>query len=281
MKRIAKINELQEVIGKMRNDNKTIGFVPTMGALHEGHLSLIEIARQHADVIVVSIFVNPTQFNDTEDFNKYPKNYDNDITKLQNTSTNIVFIPEVSEIYPEKDERTFDLGNLTTVMEGEFRPGHFSGVAQVVSRLFDIVQPQIAVFGEKDFQQLTVIKEMVKKYNYPIEIIGASIVRESNGLAMSSRNERLSPIQRKNASLINKVLTNSVEISTSLSVKETENWVINEINKNEHLKVEYYQIVDNGSLQPVTAWQENCDKTGCIAVFCGDVRLIDNVNYSL
>lgn len=281
MQQFSTIIELQQVIDELRLEGKKVGFVPTMGALHAGHLSLVEIAHQHAEVVVVSIFVNPTQFNDSGDFEKYPRNVENDLAKLRDVNTDIVFTPTNEEVYPEKDNRQFDFGPLANVMEGEFRPGHFNGVAQVVSRLFDIVKPDLAIFGEKDFQQLAVIRQMVRQYNYPVQIIGAPIMREPNGLAMSSRNERLSEVERDNAKLISKALHDSVAMQKSHTVAETIDWVVNEINMNQYFNVEYFQIVNSQTLASVGAWQENCDKIGCIAVFCGDVRLIDNVKYSL
>lgn len=281
MQQFSKVNELQSALEALRLQGKVIGFVPTMGALHAGHLSLIEIAQQHADVIVVSIFVNPTQFNDPSDFEKYPRTLESDLEKLRGVSTDMVFTPAYDEVYPAQETRRFDFGKLAMVMEGEFRPGHFNGVAQVVSRLFDIVKPDVAVFGEKDFQQLAVIRELVRQYNYPVQIIGAPIMREPHGLAMSSRNERLTSIERENAGLINEVLSASVALHKTKTVAETLEYVVDEINKNDYLNVEYFQIVNSKTLLPVVTWQENCDKTGCIAVFCGDVRLIDNVKYSL
>lgn len=280
MQKHNKIDKLQAEVRLHKSDNKKIGFVPTMGALHEGHLSLINIAKKHADIIVVSLFVNPTQFNDPGDYEKYPRNMSNDMEMLKAAGTDIVFAPSEKEIYPEKDNRKFDFGALEKVMEGKHRPGHFNGVAQVVSRLFDIVEPDIAVFGEKDFQQLAIIRKMVKDYNYPVKIMGAPIIRENDGLAMSSRNQRLNSEQRESAAFINQILAASKNKSQFLSVKQLEDWVTDALNKIVHLEVEYFQIVDQVTLQPVNNWQENCDKIGCIAVYCGEVRLIDNIKYS-
>ncbi|MFO7865086.1 MAG: pantoate--beta-alanine ligase [Salinivirgaceae bacterium] len=275
------IKAVREAIQNAAGANKKVGFVPTMGALHQGHLSLIDIAKKNADVVVVSVFVNPTQFNDPKDFEKYPRTIDDDIKKLDEAGVDIVFNPETSEIYPEKDTRDFDFGLLDKVMEGKHRPGHFKGVAQVVSRLFDIVKPQIAVFGEKDYQQLAVIKKLVNDYNYSIEIIPGPTLREANGLAMSSRNERLAVDERANAAVIRAVLLESQSITGNYTPAQVEEWVIKKVNHNPHLTVEYFQISDSETLEPVAGWQENCDYVGCIAVFCGDVRLIDNIKYSL
>ncbi|WP_462280925.1 pantoate--beta-alanine ligase [Salinivirga cyanobacteriivorans] len=280
MQKHNKIDKLKAEVRSHKSDNKKIGFVPTMGALHEGHLSLINIAKKHADIIVVSVFVNPTQFNDPGDYEKYPRNMSKDMEMLKEVGTDIVFAPSEEEIYPEKDNRKFDFGALEKVMEGKHRPGHFNGVAQVVSRLFDIVEPDIAVFGEKDFQQLAIIRKMVKDHNYPVKIMGAPIIRENDGLAMSSRNQRLNSEQRKSAAFINQILAASKNKSQHLSVKQLEDWVTDSLNKIAHLEVEYFQIVDQETLQPVNNWQENCDKIGCIAVYCGEVRLIDNIKYS-
>ena len=280
MQKHNKIDKLQAEVRLHKSNNKKIGFVPTMGALHEGHLSLINIAKKHSDIIVVSLFVNPTQFNDPGDYEKYPRNMSKDMEMLKAAGTDIVFAPSEKEIYPEEDNRKFDFGALEKVMEGKHRPGHFNGVAQVVSRLFDSIMPDMAFFGEKDFQQLAIIRKMVKDYNYPVKIMGAPIIRENDGLAMSSRNQRLNSEQRESAAFINQILAASKNKSQFLSVKQLEGWVTDALNKIDHLEVEYFQIVDQVTLQPVNNWQENCDKIGCIAVYCGEVRLIDNIKYS-
>ncbi len=280
MEQFNQIIPLQQLLTKKKEEGKVIGFVPTMGALHEGHLSLVRQMSELADVVVVSIFVNPTQFNDSADFRKYPRTLDDDMKMLKNEDVDVVFTPTEKGIYPEKDKRNFDFGKLEKVMEGAHRPGHFNGVAQVVSRLFDIVKPDKAIFGEKDFQQLAIIRKMVKDFAYPLEVIGAPIIREPDGLAMSSRNRRLNPQERENAAQINRVLKASLEKAGKMAVKELENRVKEQINENELLQVEYFQVVNRQTLQPVANWQENCDKIGCIAAFCGDVRLIDNIKYS-
>lgn len=274
------VKSLQSQIALLRTEGKSIGFVPTMGALHEGHLSLVSRCLSDNDVCVVSIFVNPTQFNDKEDLKKYPRNIEQDIQLLSTLSDNIiVFNPSEKEVYPEPDTRQFDFGMIDKVMEGKFRPGHFNGVAQVVSRLFDIVKPDRAYFGEKDFQQLAVIRDMVKQLDLPVEIVPMPIVREDSGLARSSRNERLSPKQREIAANISKSLFKSREEKDEKSVKEITDKVISEINSFDELEVEYFEIVDGYSLQPVSDWNDSGYTVGCIAVFCGPVRLIDNIIY--
>ena len=251
--------------------------MPTMGALHAGHLSLVEKAVLENEMTVVSIFVNPTQFNDPEDLERYPRVLTNDLKMLRSTACDIVYAPSVKEVYPEPDTRTFNFGTLELVMEGKHRPGHFNGVAQVVSKLFEMVKPHKAYFGLKDFQQLIIIKNMVKQLHLPVEIVPVEIVREKTGLAMSSRNELLSAEQRKNAALISKTLFAAKKQIGLKSVQELEDWVVAEINKNPFLSVEYFKIVDDEQLQPIKTWDEEKTKIGCVAVFCGNIRLIDNI----
>ena len=258
----------------------SIGFVPTMGALHEGHLSLVKKAVADTDVVVVSIFVNPTQFNDPKDLERYPRNLDADLKLLEETGCHIVFAPGVNDIYPEPDNRKFNFGMLETVMEGKHRPGHFNGVAQVVSKLFEIVNPNKAYFGLKDFQQLAIIKNMVAQLNLPVEIVPCPIVREESGLAMSSRNELLSAEERKNAAQISETLFKAKELAAEKSVNELKNWIVETINKNKYLTVEYADIVDDIQLQSVKNWNENVVKVCCVAIFCGKVRLIDNIVFN-
>lgn len=255
-----------------------IGFVPTMGALHQGHLSLVMRSKRENEVTVVSIFVNPTQFNDSRDLEKYPRTLDADINLLSQVGCDIVFAPTVDEMYPEKDTRIFHFGTLETVMEGKHRPGHFNGVAQIVSKLFDAVQPHIAYFGEKDFQQLAIIREMVKQLNYTITIAGCPIVRESSGLALSSRNMLLSAEEHKKAPIIYQILSESCIFVAQKQPHEVRNWVLNKF-QNTGLDVEYFEIVDGYSLQPVSSWNESDYIVGCIAVFCGKIRLIDNIPF--
>lgn len=270
------IKELQEFLEEFRG-NGSIGFVPTMGALHKGHLSLVEKAAVENSVVVVSIFVNPTQFNDLNDLKRYPRNLEADMKLLEPTGCDLVFAPEPEEIYPEPDTRKFDFGNLEKVMEGKHRPGHFNGVAQVVSKLFKMVNPDKAYFGLKDFQQLAIIQKMVNMLEMPVEIVPCPIVREESGLAMSSRNELLSAEERQNAALIFQTLKKAKNLAGAISVRELENEVIKTINKNPFLNVEYFEIVDFENLQPVESWQAEGKKIACIAVFCGKVRLIDNI----
>ncbi|WP_066632211.1 pantoate--beta-alanine ligase [Labilibacter marinus] len=279
MEIVARSEELKRIIRGWRIEGKTVGFVPTMGALHKGHLSLVEKAGQACDVVVVSIFVNPTQFNNKEDLKKYPRTIDEDKRLLQESSCSILYYPTVEDVYPEEDKRVFDFGMLDKVMEGEFRPGHFNGVAQVVSRFFDLVQPDKAFFGEKDFQQLAIIRAMAKMLNYDIEILSGDIVREPDGLAMSSRNTRLSNAHRKESALISETLFESKELMTAKNIKEVINFVVEKINESALLEVEYFNIVDGNSLQPLDDWSQSEYIVGCIAVFADEVRLIDNLIY--
>jgi pantoate--beta-alanine ligase len=273
------ISELQQAIATCRSKQKSVGFVPTMGALHQGHLALIERAGVENDVVIVSIFVNPTQFNDKKDLMRYPRVLENDVELLKSTPCNFVFAPEVESIYPEPDTRIFDFGNLDKVMEGKFRPGHFNGVAQVVSRLFDIVKPDKAYFGKKDFQQLAIIQEMTRMLNYKIGIVPCQIVREADGLAMSSRNMLLTSEQRVAAVTISKTLFKAVEMVNQHNIGEVINWVTSKIDENPHLETEYFDIVDDKTLASIANWDESLNKTGCIAVKCGEIRLIDNISF--
>ncbi|HSO85731.1 MAG TPA: pantoate--beta-alanine ligase [Draconibacterium sp.] len=276
---IETIIELQKKLNDLKKTG-TIGFVPTMGALHAGHISLVQQAVSENQVVVVSIFVNPTQFNDKTDLEKYPRNLNADLKLLEKTGCHFVFAPKTHEIYPEQDNRKFNFGDLETVMEGKFRPGHFNGVAQVVSKLFDIVQPDKAYFGLKDFQQLAIIKEMVAQLKLSVEIVACPIVREESGLAMSSRNELLTVDERKNAAVISQTLSEAQKLTGKKSVRELVDWVTQTINKNPYLTVEYVEIVDDRNLQPVKNWEENGRKVCCVAVFCGKIRLIDNVVFN-
>ena len=279
MQVIKYISDLQTVLNVKRGEGLKIGFVPTMGALHEGHLSLVKLAGEQVGFVVVSIFVNPTQFNDKTDLDRYPRDLQKDVDLLTGSACQLIFAPEPEEIYPEPDTRQFNFGQIELVMEGKFRPGHFNGVAQVVSRLFDIVQPDKAFFGQKDFQQLAIIKEMVRKLNLDVEIVPCPIIRETDGLAMSSRNMLLSPTQRKNAVHISATLFEATNKTGELSVEELCQWVIKCINENEFLNTEYFEIVNETTLIPVNNWNENCRKIGCIAVHCGKIRLIDNIEF--
>lgn len=279
MEIIRAASELKARLAALKEAGKVIGFVPTMGALHEGHLSLVKEAADHSDVVVMSIFVNPNQFNNASDLERYPRDLQKDAALLEGTACELLFVPSVKEVYPEPDQRVFDFGDLDKVMEGKFRPGHFNGVAQVVSRLFDLVAPHKAFFGEKDFQQLAVVRAMVRQLNYPVEIVPCPIVREADGLAMSSRNMLLSTLQRKNAPQIALTLSESCNFAATHSVAETKQQVVDAINAVPELEVEYFEIVDGNSLQAVGSWEESSYVVGCIAVFAGEVRLIDNVIY--
>lgn len=273
------VSDLQQAILPLKEAGKSVGFVPTMGALHEGHVSLVRKSIEQNDITVVSIFVNPTQFNNKEDLVKYPRTLDKDSALLKDIGADFIFAPNVNEVYPEPDTRQFDFGLLDKVMEGKFRPGHFNGVAQVVSRLFDIVKPDRAYFGEKDFQQLAIIRDMVKQYAFPIEIIPMPIVREESGLAKSSRNQRLSKEEKEDAVAICRALYRSKESIDKYSVQETCRNVVDEINSIPSLTVEYFEIVDGDSLQSINNWSDTSYAVGCITVFCGEVRLIDNITY--
>jgi pantoate--beta-alanine ligase len=276
---VEKISDLKTMLQGFRDESKSIGFVPTMGALHKGHVSLVERSVAVNDITVVSIFVNPTQFNDKNDLKNYPRMPEKDIAMLEVAGVDVVFMPTESEIYPEPDTRVFDFGMLDKVMEGKFRPGHFNGVAQVVSKLFDIVEPHRAYFGQKDYQQLAIIRAMVRMLGYRIEIVGCPIVREPDGLAMSSRNLLLAPEHRKSAPLIYQTLAEARNKTNELSVKEMIDWVVNSINSDPNLKVEYFELADADSLQPVQGWDHPNGIVGCIAVWAGNIRLIDNMMF--
>lgn len=281
MEIINSVKELKDKLYIHKSQKRSIGLVPTMGALHKGHISLVEKCSKENDITVVSIFVNPTQFNDKKDLERYPRTLEADCKLLGNIKVDIVFAPSVEEVYPEPDTRTFSYPPTDTVMEGKYRPGHFNGVCQIVSKLFDLVEPDKAYFGEKDFQQVAVIKAMVKDKKYSIEIIQCPIIRENDGLALSSRNALLTSQERLIAVNISKVLKNSIEYSLSHSLNETREWVINQINSTEGLKIEYYEIVDGETLNSIDKWEDSNYIVGCITVFCGStpIRLIDNIKY--
>ena len=274
---ITKKTELSTVIEKLKSEGKTVGLVPTMGALHEGHISLVKACKKGNDIAVVSVFVNPTQFNDKEDLKRYPRTLDKDVALLEKNGCDYVFAPSVEEMYPEEDTRVFNFGYVESVMEGAKRPGHFNGVGQIESKLFDIVRPHRAYFGMKDFQQIAVIKNMVKQLHYDLEIVSCPIIRETDGLAMSSRNTLLEPEYRKNAPHIHKVLEEATHLTPQMNVEELKKWVVDEINKNPYLETEYFEIVDDTELKTIQDWSENNVKVGCIAVYAGKIRLIDNI----
>jgi len=270
-------NALDQVLQRYRVDSVSIGFVPTMGALHPGHISLVERCCKENGITVVSIFVNPTQFNDKNDLANYPRTLEEDIHQLGLAGCDFVFAPPVKEMYPEEDTRVFDFGMLDKVMEGECRPGHFNGVAQIVSRLFDVVRPDKAYFGEKDFQQLAVIRRLVAMTNQSVQIIGCPIVREADGLAMSSRNVLLTPEQRKKVPVIARTLFACKEKIGSMPLDELKKWVVTQIDSIPGLQTGYFDIVDRNTLQTAVHYQENALQ-GCIAVRVGTIRLIDNIS---
>lgn len=279
---VKSVNELKKQVGRLRDEHKSIGFVPTMGALHQGHLQLVSRCVAENDACVVSLFINPTQFNDKNDFNRYPRTLENDTALLASVGCAIVFAPSAEEMYTSSEMETvfeFDFGGLDEVMEGIFRPGHFNGVVQVVSKLLSLVTPDKAYFGEKDFQQLAIIRRMVQVMNFPIEIVGCPIVREKSGLALSSRNALLSEQERTTAAVIYRTLSESKQLMHEKTVAETKAWVINRLNVVDGLKVEYYEIVNGNSLQSITDWSDADYVVGCVTVYCGKVRLIDNINY--
>jgi len=284
MKKTTTVGQLQDHIASL--NISPAGFVPTMGALHDGHISLVGIAKEKCRLVTVSIFVNPNQFNDKDDLKNYPRNIEKDLTLLQKVmgKDDVVFFPEVNEIYPEEDTRRFDFGNLERVMEGAHRPGHFNGVAQVVSRLFEIVKPDIAFFGQKDFQQLTIIRELVRQTGSKVKITGCPIVRESDGLAMSSRNQLLEPEIRKRAPVIFKTLSEAANMAKAGEIEDIRNYVIKKINSTEGFTTEYFEIADDIELNPVqnrAGLKQGMRYWGCIAVKAGKIRLIDNIEISL
>lgn len=271
------ITETQAAIQKQISEGKTIGFVPTMGALHEGHITLIRRAAHENDFVVVSIFVNPIQFNNPEDLAKYPRNLESDLQQLEGSGCKLVFAPSADEMYPEPDLTEFDFGKLDKVMEGKFRPGHFKGVAIVVKRLFEIVTPTKAYFGEKDFQQIAIIKKMVSLLQMPVEIVPCPIVREADGLAKSSRNERLTPEERAEAPVIFKALSGIKENYSWFIPDGIKQLVIGEIQENHYFRVEYVDIVNTETLLPFEDWRDVEHAVVCVAAFIGSVRLIDNI----
>lgn len=279
MKVVRTISELKSLISGFKKEGKQVGLVPTMGALHAGHMSLVSRARKENDIVAVSVFVNPTQFNNKEDLRTYPRTEEQDCALLEAAGCDVVFVPSVEEIYPEEDTRVFDLGPVAEVMEGKFRPGHFNGVAQIVSKLFSFVEPDKAYFGEKDFQQIAVIRRMEELEGFKLEIVSCPIKREDDGLALSSRNVRLSEEQRKIAPNIYRVLKESCNFASNHTVAETVAMVTEELNKLPQLEVEYYEIVNGLTMQPVENWNDAPYVVGCITVYCGDVRLIDNITY--
>lgn len=281
MKLCKKIVELQNELFEVRKKGQSVGLVPTMGALHDGHVSLVKRSIAENYVTIVSVFLNPTQFNDKKDLERYPQNLDADCELLEKCGADYVFAPTVEEMYPVPDKRRFDFPPVTSVMEGAHRPGHFNGVCQVVSRLFYITKPDAAYFGEKDWQQIAVIKQLVKSLGLKIKIVECELIREESGLAMSSRNALLTAEERDVASNIYRVLKESVSYATSHSVQETHDFVVNSINTYPELTVEYFSIVNNDTLEDVAKWDDCPGISGCITVFCGrtPIRLIDHIAY--
>lgn len=270
------INDLKEHLNALKKAGKTIGFVPTMGALHEGHLSLIKRAKSESNVVVCSIFVNPLQFNDKADLEKYPRMPQEDKKMLQNSGCDILFLPSVNEMFPVIKQEKFDLGGLDKIMEGAQRPGHFNGVVQVVKRLFEIVEPSKAFFGQKDFQQLAIVKRMVKVLNMRVEIISCPIIREKDGLAMSSRNTRLNPEQRKLSVKLSEALFKAKGMR-HLPLKDIATHVEENFSDLKGVKLEYFEIVNGETLTPLQKINKAENPVACIAAKFGDVRLIDNI----
>lgn len=274
---IDNIEKLKEVVFRIKSNGKSIGFVPTMGALHAGHLSLIQRAHSETQVVVVSIFVNPIQFNNPDDLLKYPKTLDQDLELIQEY-TDIVFAPTVEEMFPSEPSEKYHFGDLESVMEGASRPGHFNGVAIIVRKFFDYIKPDKAFFGEKDFQQVAIIKDLVKQENIDVTIVPCPIIREENGLAMSSRNQRLTVEEKEIASNVYRILNQSLALKES-TTKPIIDFVVSEILKINEIKIEYFQIVDDLTLQQIDVFESEQGAVGCIAFYVGDVRLIDNVRY--
>ena len=279
MQTIHSIKELQACLSEAKNAGKSVGLVPTMGALHEGHASLVRRSVKENDVTVVSIFLNPTQFNDPKDLERYPRTLESDCKLLEQCGAQIAFAPSVSEMYPEPDTRSFSYPPTDSVMEGARRPEHFNGVCQIVSKLFMITEPDRAYFGEKDFQQICVIRRMVADLGFKMDIVPCPVIREASGLAMSSRNSLLTPDEKVLAANIYRVMKES--LSRGLSVRETEAWVTDTLNAIEGLEVEYYSIVNGETLAEVNSWDDAPHIVGCITVYCGHtpIRLIDHIRY--
>ena len=276
---IRTVRELQAAMQQHRDQGQSIGLVPTMGALHQGHLSLMNRAREDNEIVVASVFVNPTQFNNPDDLRTYPRTEEADCQAMESVGVDYAFIPTVEEIYPEPDTRVFDLGPVAEVMEGAMRPGHFNGVAQIVSKLFAWTMPTRAYFGEKDYQQIAVIRKMAQLEGFNFDIVACPILRHEDGLAMSSRNVRLTPEQRGIAPMIRKVLLESLELKETMTVSEVKQFVKEKIDSVKGLTIEYYEIVDSKTMQPIAAWADAETAVGCVTVYCGEVRLIDNITY--
>lgn len=277
MRVVENILEIQKEIQKCKDTKKIIGLVPTMGALHEGHLSLVKQAKCENEIVIVSIFVNPIQFNNKEDLQNYPKTLEADLELLKQIGCDFVFTPSVNEMYPEQENEIFDFGMLDKVLEGKFRPGHFNGVAVVVNKFFQIINPDNAYFGAKDYQQLLIVKKLVEIKKLPVEIIACSTVREADGLAMSSRNRLLVDEHRQNASVIYKTLQWAKLMHGILSFDELKKQVTERINSVQPFQVEYFEIVSSDDLIVANSVTDFSGIIACIAVFAGKIRLIDNI----
>ena len=271
------IDKIQQFVSRQRDSGKSTGFVPTMGALHEGHLSLFRCCKAQNEVSIVSIFVNPAQFNDANDYRNYPRDVNHDIQKMENEGIDIAFIPSEKEMYPHPGGKEYNFGYLETIMEGRFRPGHFNGVALAVHRLFDIITPDRAYFGEKDYQQLVIIRQLVKELSLPVEIVACPTVREESGLAMSSRNGLLEPEDRKRASVIFKTLKQAAGLWNSHNIEQIKQWVRDTISREEGFNLEYFEIADANDLKIIKSRDEANRRVACIALYFKGVRLIDNI----
>lgn len=263
----------------IKNEDKSIGLVPTMGALHAGHASLVEKAAAENDIVLATIFVNPTQFNDPSDLDQYPRTLDQDLELLRSLETDLVFVPSIQEMYDGEDAQSLDLGGLDRVMEGKFRKGHFSGVAQIVSKFFLLIHPDRAYFGQKDFQQLVIVRRLVEILNLELTVVACPIIREKDGLAMSSRNVRLSKEERKLAPFIYETLMQAREQVDTRTPAEVKEWVVRQFEKQPLMRLEYFEIVEDKGLTSIQEWDETVNKVACLAVHLGDVRLIDNLNF--
>lgn len=279
MKVFSTINSITAHLDVERKAGRSIGFVPTMGALHQGHLSLIKQAKKENDLVVVSIFVNPIQFNNPEDLKKYPRNPEKDKELLKMVDCDVLFSPDTNEMYPAPVTKVYDFGPLERVMEGASRKGHFNGVGIVVNKLFDIVRPQKAYFGEKDFQQLAIIKKLIKIENQPVEVIGCPTVREDDGLAMSSRNERLNQSEREIAPFIYQSLLKAKKSQSLHTPDEIRQMMMQTYSNQPEMKLEYFEIADDTELQPIANWTDAKGVVGFIVVYLGNVRLIDNIRF--
>jgi pantoate--beta-alanine ligase len=280
MERFEQIGALQSELGRLRSVGKKVGFVPTMGALHEGHLSLLKSAKKQCDIVVVSIFVNPTQFNDPSDFEKYPRNLDLDQQRLMERGCDVLFTPSREEMYPKEHKEVYDFGRLSEVLEAAYRPGHFDGMATIVKRLLTVVEPDVAFFGEKDFQQLSIVRSLVKEERLNVDIVGCPIIREDSGLAMSSRNERLTPSEKETAVALSQTLFAMAEQVGVKSPLELEQWGREQLKNAYSLRLEYLAVVDADTFKGISSWEETQNPLALVAAYVGEIRLIDNLKLS-